>query len=166
MPRCSLAFIYTAAHVAVDVTHASVAWQYKSKRHPVLPPTFLESHPERQSRISPQIGISMRENHSGGKTQINKCFLLDLVSSVLDTQAKISCKYRTRACTITFAPADEHNYMHPLQHVCSAMDSLELKLMFMNAQTLCICVVLFVKLVNWPSFRCSLKSTDCLITQK
>lgn len=56
--------------------------------------------------------------------------------------------------------------MHSLQHVCSVIDSVKLKLMFMNVQGLCISIVLLVKLVNWPSFRYSLRSAACIIIQE
>lgn len=59
-----------------------------------------------------------------------------------------------------------NNNMPSSQHVCWLMDSLKLNLMFMNVQDLCISIVLFVKLVNWPTFRYSPRSVGCIIARK
>lgn len=97
-----------------------------AREAPFLPAKLslkLESYPKQQTRISPQIGISMRANHNGEKTRVNKRFLLDLVR--LRRTHRLQTHANTHACTITFTHT--HNYTQSSQHVCRVMDSLKLK---------------------------------------
>lgn len=57
----------------------------------------------------------------------------------------------------------QHIYMHS---TCVLLDGVTEAEMFMNTQGLCISIVLFTELVNWPTFRYSTRSAGCIITQK
>lgn len=96
MPSCRLSLICTAI-VWCLVDECCDTWRLMAcindtpageREASFLLPSFaikLESHPEQQTRISPQTGISTRANHNGKKHKQNK--LLDLFWTVPDTQA-------------------------------------------------------------------------------
>lgn len=130
-----------------------------------------EAHPKQQTRINLQIGISMRENHNGGRNMNKQTLSVGFVADCVGhthTQVKNTSKYSTYTRTVSHAHThkQENTITCTVCNVCSVIDSLKLKLMFMNVLGLCISIVLFVELVNWPSFRYSLRTANCIIIQR